>query len=294
MSVSAMKRSSTHWGQLEEEEFNLTLPSTESTKSGKPRSAWSSFDIPPLYQPCSMYRAPKKDNVANNIAWLKAPLDSRDQNYIFQSIELQHFKRRMRYMLSAAHSHQNELQKGTNIDSPVLPSPPVPPKRFCSNEGRLLTRTQPSFMSEEFSSDSNKQSFDNKSISCPIELDTVSSRQLMFKAIAAGIAHVGFEFATESSISTLTDVTAEFSLKLCKALKSYLEYQRAGENIIDGFSHVLKQYTSDDLGNLQEYWSTRVKQVALKLEKEGLSLLEEYNALKESSIKRVVIKQEKM
>merc|ERR1712212_576572 len=127
----------------------------------------------------------------------------------------------------------------------------------------------------------------NKKVQCPLELDTVASRQLMYKAVAAGTAHAGFEFATETSISTLTDVAADFSLKLCKALKSYLEYQPADENVIDGFSHVLKQHTSGDVVSLQEYWLSRVKHVALKLEKEGLGLLGEYNALKESSVQRV-------
>jgi len=278
--------SSTHWGQLDEDNFDLTLPLTESTANDK-----RYFDIPSLYQPSSLHRAGKKDE-AEDISSLKAPLDSRDQNFIFQSIELQHFNRRMRYMLSAAHLHQNELQKGTNFDNPVLPSPPVPPKRFCSSEGRLLSHTQPSFMSEEFSSENNKQSLDNK-IHCPIELDSILLRQLMYKAVGAATAHSGFEFATETSISTLTDVTAHFTQKLCKALKAHFEYQPAGENVIDGFSHVLKRYTSDDIGSLQEHWISHVKQVALKLEKEGLSLLEEYNALKESSVKQVVVKQEK-
>ena len=229
---------------------------------------------------------------------MKPPLDNHEQNFVFQSIELQHFKRRMRYMLSAAQSHQNELQKGTNVDSPVLPSPPIPPKRFCSSEGRLISRTQPGFMSGDFSTDdvteSKHLSIENKKLQCPFELDTVASRQLMFKAVAAGTSHAGFEFATETSINTLTDVAADFSLKLCKALKSYLEYRPVEENAVDGFSHVLKQHTSGDLVSLQEYWLTRVKQVALKLEKEGLGLLEEYNALKESSLQRVEIKQEKV
>merc|ERR1712135_190975 len=108
----------------------------------------------------------------------------------------------------------------------------------------------------------------------------------MYKAVAAGTAHAGFEFATETSISTLTDVVSEFSLKLCRSLKSYLEYQPSGENVIDGFGHVLKQHTCGDLVSLQEYWLSRVKHVALKLEKEGMGLLEEYNALKESSVQR--------
>ena len=37
---------------------------------------------------------------------------------------------------------------------------------------------------------------------------------------------------------------------------------------------------SDDILSLQEYWITRVKNVAMKFEKEGLELLDEYNALK--------------
>ena len=283
-----------HWGQLEEENFDILISSKDTTRGDKPKSNWGSFDVPPLYQPCSTHRGPKKEKSPRNLLWMKAPLDNKDQNYIFQSIELQHFKRRMRYMLSAAHSHQNELQKGTNFDSPALPSPPIPPKRFCSSEGRLVSQTQPSFMSAEFSSDADKRGLENKQFQCPIELDMVSARQLMSKSIAGVTAHAGFELATESTLNTLTDVTSEYSLKLCKALKTYLEYQPTDEIVTDGFSHILKQFTSDDLISLQDYWLTRVKQVALKLEKEDLSLLEEYNALKDSSIHRVVIKEEKM
>ena len=39
---------------------------------------------------------------------------------------------------------------------------------------------------------------------------------------------------------------------------------------------------SEDILSLQEYWITRVKNVAMKFEKEGLELLDEYNALKVS------------
>lgn len=295
-----------HWGQLdEEEEINMEQISSSSadptattttTKTDKNKS-WSSFDVPPLYQPRTQHAVHHKNkNKEKNktIAWMKPPLDTHDQNFIYQSIELQHFKRRMRYMLSAAHSHQNEIQKGTNMDSPVLPSPPIPPKRFCSSEGRLISRTQPTFMCGEFTASSGSSTLDDKNFVCPIELDTVAARQLMYKAVAAGTAHAGFEFATETALNTLTDVTAEFSSTLCKSLKSFVEYQRSGEDIIDGLSHVLKQHTCGDVVGLQEYWLNRVKHVALKLEKEGLQLLEEYNTLKDSSIQRVEIKQEKL
>lgn len=41
---------------------------------------------------------------------MKPPLDTKEQSFLLQSIDLQHYKRRMRYMLSAAQSHQNEMQ----------------------------------------------------------------------------------------------------------------------------------------------------------------------------------------
>jgi len=41
---------------------------------------------------------------------MRAPLDSKGQSYLLHSIELQHYKRRMKYMLSAAQSHQAEVQ----------------------------------------------------------------------------------------------------------------------------------------------------------------------------------------
>ena len=36
----------------------------------------------------------------------------------------------------------------------------------------------------------------------------------------------------------------------------------------------------ESLSSLQNYWLRRVKQVAVKLEKENIALLEEYNVLK--------------
>lgn len=41
---------------------------------------------------------------------MKVPLDSKGQSYFLHTIELQHYKRRMKYMLSAAQSHQAEVQ----------------------------------------------------------------------------------------------------------------------------------------------------------------------------------------
>jgi len=269
----------------DEDNYDLSLPSKDSSTKSNDSSKvnWSTFDVPPLYQPCSTHRGPKKEKSPKNIVWMKAPLDRKDQNYIFQSIELQHFKRRMRYMLAAAHSHQNEVQKGTSFDTPTLPSPPIPPKRFCSSEGRLLSHTKPTFLSTEFSVDEEKYAMDVKPMQCPIELDSISTRQLLSKAIAGVSAHAGFELATESSLNTLTDVTSEYTLKLCKSLKGYLEYQPSEETVADAFTHVLKLHTSEDLTSLRDYWLTRIKNVALKLEKEDQTLLEEYNALKESS-----------
>ena len=290
------KRSRSHWGKIEEESLNLNLPSETTTKHDKTKSAWNTFEIPPLYQPCAPHRTPKKEKPNKNLTWMKPPVDEHEQNFVYQSIELQHFKRRMRYMLSAAQSHQNEqLQKGSNVDSPVLPSPPIPPKRFCSSEGRLITRTQPGFMGGEFSAHDimpENSRLDPKNFKCPLELDTVASRQLMYKAVAAGTAHAGFELATETSLNTLTDVVGEFSMKLCCALKCHMEQHRGATDVVDGLSHVLKQHTSGDLLSLKEFWVTRVKNVALKMEKEGMLLLEEYNALKESSVQRVEVKQE--
>ena len=48
----------------------------------------------------------------------------------------------------------------------------------------------------------------------------------------------------------------------------------------DGFVHVLQQVSSEGLDSLQDYWITRVKNVALRLEKEDKQLLDDYNALK--------------
>ena len=41
---------------------------------------------------------------------MKGPLDSKGQSYLLHAIELQHYKRRMKYMLAAAQSHQAEVQ----------------------------------------------------------------------------------------------------------------------------------------------------------------------------------------
>ena len=44
--------------------------------------------------------------------------------------------------------------------------------------------------------------------------------------------------------------------------------------------HVLQQVSSEGLDSLQDYWITRVKNVALRLEKEDKQLLDDYNTLK--------------
>jgi len=46
---------------------------------------------------------------------------------------------------------------------------------------------------------------------------------------------------------------------------------------------VLRETTSADLKSLQEYWNQRIKNLALKLEREDRQLLEEYNTLKVAS-----------
>lgn len=219
---------------------------------------------------------------------MKPPVDSKGQSYLLQSIELQHYKRRMRYMLSAAHSHQNEMQKASGFDTPVLPSAPQPPKRFCSTEGRLVGQSQSSFLSTEYIAVASKKGLEGKHFQCPIQLDALSARQLLLKSVAAVNAHSGFEAATETALSTLTDVSTEYCLNLCKALKSRLEYKQPDETIVDSFNHILQHFSSDDLTSLQDYWLTRIKSVALKLEKEDLTLLDEYNNLKESSVRSTV------
>ena len=40
------------------------------------------------------------------MTWLKMPVDAFGQNHLLHSIELQHYKKRMKYMFSAAQSHQ--------------------------------------------------------------------------------------------------------------------------------------------------------------------------------------------
>lgn len=285
MAANSVKNS-VHWGDLVDQED--VLLSTDGTKYENNKVKWSAFEIPPLYQPSSCHKGPKKEMSKKSLLWMKPPVDSKGQSYLLQSIELQHYKRRMRYMLSAAHSHQNEMQKASGFDTPVLPSAPQPPKRFCSTEGCLVGQSQSSFLSTEYIAVASKKGLEGKHFQCPIQLDALSARQLLLKSVAAVNAHSGFEAATETALSTLTDVSTEYCLNLCKALKSRLEYKQPDETIVDSFNHILQHFSSDDLTSLQDYWLTRIKSVALKLEKEDLTLLDEYNNLKESSVRSTV------
>ena len=272
-----------HWGS-----FNDKIkPDLKNTEKLDPKPNWSFFEVPPLHQPCSSSKANKKEVSKKMLSWLKPSIDSKGQNYLLQSIELQHYKRRMRYMLTAAHSHQMEVAKGISSEAAALPSPPPPPKRFCSNEeGRLTTKQKSSFLSEEYDATGGKKS--KLHVDCPITLDTLSTRQLMLKSVAAVCAHSGFETATDSSLNTLTDIIVDQQQKFCRLLKSSLQKATPTQDPMDVFDHVLQQSGLGCTLGLQEYWNTRVKQVALALEKEDLELLEEYNSLKESSTKPVV------
>jgi len=115
---------------------------------------------------------------------------------------------------------------------------------------------------------------------------------LILKSVAAVTAHSGFETATEISLNTLTDIVAENCLKFCKLLKTQMQQRPPNESVIDAFNQTYLRSYSENVLSLHEFWVSRVKNVALKLEKEDLELLEEYNSLKESS-NRVSIKEEK-
>ena len=43
------------------------------------------------------------------VPWLRMPVDSFGQNHLLHSIELQYYKKKMRYMFSLAASHQIDV-----------------------------------------------------------------------------------------------------------------------------------------------------------------------------------------
>lgn len=265
-----------HWGEIKEND-DVEIETTDG-KMEKPKLNLHKFDLPPLHQPVSIQKTAKKESLKRN--WMKAPLDSKGQSYLMHSLELQHYKRRMKHMLSAAQSQQAEIQKGNVPEAQVLPSPPPAPKRFCSSEGKLLFQSKPTFLGVDYTVPSKKRGSEFKHFHNSINLDSVSVRQLMLKAVAAICSHSGFESASESSLQTITDVAVDYTTRFCIKLKTYLEHQANDETPIDGFGHVYQQFCSRDLTALQDYWNIRVKNYALKLEKEDRKLLEDYNALK--------------
>ncbi|XP_066926959.1 STAGA complex 65 subunit gamma-like isoform X1 [Clytia hemisphaerica] len=286
-----------HWGELEDSE---EFVEKKDAKPDKMRStSFHNFELPPLYQPVCHQKSNKKESLKRS--WMKGPLDSKGQSYLLHAIELQHYKRRMKYMLAAAQSHQAEVQRGNVPEVQMLPTPPQAPKRFCSNEGKLVSQTKPSFLGVEYSaSSSKKRSNEYKHFHNPLVLDALAVRQLMMKAVAAICSHTGFEnkrfpftAANETTLQTLTDIAIEYCCKFCCKLKTYYDHQPKGETSIDGFVHVLQQVSCEGLDSLQDYWITRIKNVALKLEKEDKQLLDDYNALKDSTSQQVTIKEEK-
>jgi len=78
-------------------------------------------------------------------------------------------------------------------ETQVLPTPPPAPKRFCSNDGKLVFQSKPSFLGVDYSANVKKKGNDFKHFHTPITLDALAVRQLMMKAVAAVCAHSGFE-----------------------------------------------------------------------------------------------------
>jgi len=286
------------WGEVEEEDETAVEAILQSIQ-GKFRNGFSNFDLPTLYQPSTSHRGPKKEVSKRSLTWLRMPVDTFGQNYLLHSIDLQHYRKRMKYMFSAAQSHQLDAMKAGPTESIPLPSPPPPPKRYCSNDGILKSNSKQGFLSIEYDASKGPvhQFNEFKPVECPIELDPVSSRQLLLKSVSAVCAHAGFEFGSESAVNTLTDVFVEYFGKLCKLFKINVENQTGGEKNIEMIYHSL-EHTLNDFGingilSLQEYWNNKVRQVALKLEKESMDLLTDYNAQKESTNdKRKAIKEE--
>lgn len=52
-------KNSVHWGDLVDQED--VLLSTDGTKYENNKVKWSAFEIPPLYQPSSCHKGPKKE-----------------------------------------------------------------------------------------------------------------------------------------------------------------------------------------------------------------------------------------
>jgi len=283
---------SMHWGSISEDPLEVEDDVASNVKCRN----WSQFEVPPLYQPCSNKTAKKDGSLKKcSLSWMKPPLDSNGQNYMLQSIELQQYKRRLKYMLAAASTQQSPLHQASKeplhastgvftatVDP--LPSPPPPPKRFCSNEGRLLSQQPSSFLEGEYEVDRAQPSgFLFGRLACPVALDRLSARQLMLKATSAVLTHVGFDNCSESALATLTDIVVEQQEKLCRLLHTRTE--RSGAEPIESLQQTLLECGVEGVLSLQDYWNTRVKKVALTLEAEDRELLEEYKQLRESSIK---------
>lgn len=288
------------WGEIEDPEDDSISRNILTSLQGKFRNGFSNFDLPPLHQPSSSHKGPKKELAKKVIPWLKMPSDSYGQNYLLHSIELQHYKKRMRYVLAAAQSHQLDVLKSGAADSSPLPAPPPPPKRFCASDGFLRSTPQKSFLSSEFDADTQATHIlsETRQAVCPIELDSVAARQLMLKSVSAVCAHSGFEYGSDVAISTLTDVFVDHLSKMCKLFKGTVAKQAGGDKSLQtlyvSLEHTCKEFGLINISSLQDYWNNHIRQVAVKLEQESLGLFDEYNLQKESSteIKRKQIKEE--
>eukprot|EP00794_Sanderia_malayensis_P005525 gene5525-6210_t len=294
---------SNFWGEVEDSENSEdTSKIILASKQGNFRNGFSNFDLPSLHQPtAATQKMSKKELSKQAMSWLKMPCDSFGQNYILHSIELQHYKKRMRYMITAAQSHQIDVMKGGAAETSSLPSAPPPPKRFCSSTGFLRSTHQKSFLSSEF--DASNEAVDvlseSQPVECPIELDPVASRQLLMKSVAASCAHAGFEYGSEVALNTLTDVFVDHLSKICKLFalntKSQSNGKKCFENSFAYLEQTCRDFGLESISSLQEYWSNAVCQVAIKLEQESVELFNEYNAQKESSVdKRKLMKDEKI
>ncbi|XP_065648567.1 uncharacterized protein LOC100211258 isoform X3 [Hydra vulgaris] len=272
----------TLWGEVESiEDIDKSSKNSEDKKN----NILNSFEVPTLYE---QHKIVKKDN-KHSLILMKPPLDSMGQNHLMQSIELQHYKKNIQSMLAAAHSNPTEIQKGA-IESQYLSAPlsaaPLPPKRFCSTEGHLIHSVGTNFLSTEFAAKEEK--LINKMEDCP-NLSALSLRQLLLKSIACIVAHTGFEIASESCLNLLTDIAVEHFMKLCSLLRERLEHSslNSKQTVIDIIKLVFSEALMESLTSLQDYWLKSVKQVAVKLEKENVALLEEYNFLRDSPFKAV-------
>lgn len=106
----------------------------------------------------------------------------------------------------------------------MLPTPPPAPKRFCSNEGKLLFQSKPSFLGVEYLATSKKKVNEFKHFHNPVILDGLAVRQLMMRAVAAICAHSGFEskllLSSYHNVKHFEGIIAEYTELLICCRKS--------------------------------------------------------------------------